>query len=47
MEDPKWNFRNTTLEIQEGINFINAAETLNPRGIAEEIAYFRPPVIRN
>jgi len=47
MEDPKWNFRNTTLEIQEGINFINAAETLNPREIAEEIAYFRPPVIRN
>ena len=46
MEDPKWNFRNTTLEIQEGINFINAAMTSNPREIAEEIAYFRPPVIR-
>jgi hypothetical protein len=46
MEDPKWNFRNPTLEIREGINFIDAAATLNRREIAQEIAYFRPPAVR-
>ena len=32
MEDPKWNFRNNALEIQEGINFINAAGDLEAKG---------------
>jgi hypothetical protein len=46
MDDPKWNFRNTTLEIREGVNFIDAAVTLNRREVAQEIAYFRPPEVR-
>jgi hypothetical protein len=46
IEDPKWNFRNPGLEVQEGINFIDAVASLNRSDIAKELIYFRSPTIR-
>ena len=46
MEDPKWNFRNPTLEVQEGIKFLDAVTALRRSDIAKELVYFRAPAVR-
>jgi hypothetical protein len=46
MEDPKWNFRNPTLEVQEGIKFLDAVTASDRSNIDKELVYFRSPAVR-